>query len=87
MVLDERNHLQTADSRQRIVLEGGWRNRILRPLMDNLGIPVLEIWNQSVPLWSFHHNYQDKHDCTHMCHPSAYQVHLFTANWMPPVVM
>ena len=72
--LDKHNHLQTTDPEKQILVEGGWRNRIAGPVMQKLGIPVLAIWNQSLPLWDFHHNYQNKLDCTHMCHPSAYQV-------------
>jgi hypothetical protein len=48
----------------------------MRPLMRKLGIPMVEIWNQSMPIWEYHHNYQKTEDCTHMCHPSAYQVSL-----------
>lgn len=69
------NRLQSWDPAKQILLEGGWRNQITTAIMRRLGIPVLAIWNQSLPLWEFHHNYQEKGDCTHMCHPSAYQVH------------
>ena len=33
-----------------VVLEGGWRNKLARPVMAALGIPVIPIWNQTVPL-------------------------------------
>ena len=74
VTLDKHNHLHTSDPEKQIIVEGGWRNKMARPVMEALGIPVLATWNESLPLWDYHHNYQSKLDCTHMCHPSAYQV-------------
>ena len=49
--------------------------------MAALGIPSMETWNQTVPMWQYYHNYNYKsNDCTHTCHPSQYQLwvwHLF----------
>ena len=49
--------------------------------MAGLGVPVMETWNQTVPLWQYNHHYNptcgdryDCGDCTHTCHPSMYQV-------------
>ena len=57
-----------------IIVEGGWRNRVIRPLMRELAIPMVELWNQSVPLWEQHSWKNPNGDCTHHCHPSSYQV-------------
>ena len=40
-----------------IIVEGGWRNKIALPWMDALGVPVMRTWNETVPLWSYHHHY------------------------------
>ena len=66
--------LETSPQLQ-VVHEGGWRNQISRPVMHALGIPVIETWNKSIPIWQYHKNAHDDpnhHDCTHWCHPSAY---------------
>ena len=62
-------------------MEGGWRNKILNPVVAGLGVPVMPTWNQTVPLWQYNHHYNptcgDKYDCgdcTHTCHPSMYEV-------------
>lgn len=47
---------------------------MVRPQMRDLNIPILELWNQSIPLWEQHYHYNPNGDCTHHCHPSAYQV-------------
>ena len=73
VTLDKHNNLHTSDPGQQVIIEGGWRNRISQPAIEQLGIAVLDVWNVSLPLWDYHHNYQEKQDCTHMCHPSAYQ--------------
>lgn len=63
-----------------IVLEGGWRNQLSRPVMQRLGIPVIETWNTSVPLSEGHKNAHEDpnhHDCTHWCQPAAYSLWLY----------
>ena len=74
MTLNARNELETSVPSKQVLVEGGWRNRVMHGVMQRLGIPMVQIWNQSMPIWDFHHNFQTKDDCTHMCHPSAYQV-------------
>ncbi len=39
-------------------MEGGWRNKIALPTMRSLGIPVMNTWNSSATLWSYHYNYK-----------------------------
>ena len=39
-------------------MEGGWRNKIALPTMRALGIPVMNTWNSSATLWSYHYNYK-----------------------------
>lgn len=41
-----------------VIVEGGWRNKIALPTMRSLGIPVMNTWNSSVTLWSYHYNYK-----------------------------
>ena len=41
-----------------MIVEGGWRNKIALPTMRSLGIPVMNTWNSSVTLWSYHYNYK-----------------------------
>ena len=51
-----------------VVVEGGWRNRIAYPWMEALGVPVMRTWNETVPLWSYHHQYHPHNphpDCGH----------------------
>ena len=45
-------------ARAQVVVEGGWRNKIALPTMRSLGIPVMNTWNSSVTLWSYHYNYK-----------------------------
>lgn len=63
-----------------LVLEGGWRNKAARPIISELGIPLIEIWNKTVPVWRYHHHYHENpehSDCTHWCHPSPYQMWIY----------
>ena len=41
-----------------VVLEGGWHNRVALPVLDALGAAVMRTWNNSLPLWQYHHSYQ-----------------------------
>ncbi|EIE18670.1 hypothetical protein COCSUDRAFT_45154 [Coccomyxa subellipsoidea C-169] len=74
VTLNPANELETTDPAMQVILEGGWRNRVTLPVMEKLGIPIVHTWNLSVPLWQYHHSFQEKDDCTHWCHPSGYQV-------------
>ena len=52
-----------------VILEGGWRNRIAYRAMSQLGIPIMRTWNESVPLWQYHHHYHTScgDRCNHHC--------------------
>ena len=61
-----------------IVAEGGWRNKMALPVIEKLGIAIMNTWNQSLPMWQYHTNFSEQDgDCTHMCHPSEYQYWVF----------
>ena len=83
VTLDKNNALVSdlqSSPQLRIVHEGGWRNQISRAAMKPLGIPVIETWNTSVPIWQYHKNAHEDpnhNDCTHWCHPSAYVIWLY----------
>ncbi|BDA49809.1 hypothetical protein COCOBI_14-4290 [Coccomyxa sp. Obi] len=74
VTLTPANELESTDPVMQIIVEGGWRNKITLPVIERLGIPIVHTWNLSVPLWQYHHSFQEKDDCTHWCHPSGYQV-------------
>ena len=61
----------------RDIVQGGFRNRIANPIISSLGMPIIQTWNLSVPLWEYYHHVAEKGDCTHSCHPSGYQVWLY----------
>jgi hypothetical protein len=52
------NTLQSTDPAMEVVVRGGWRNRMTLPVIERLGIPIMHTWNQSVPLWEYHHGFQ-----------------------------
>lgn len=52
------NALQSIDPAMGVIVGGGWRNRLTLPVIERLGIPVMHTWNQSVPLWEYHHGFQ-----------------------------
>eukprot|EP00884_Botryococcus_braunii_P017743 jgi/Botrbrau1/4652/Bobra.33_2s0023.1 len=79
VTLNSRNQLEVSDPARSIVAQGGWRNVAASAVMNRLGIPIMSIWNQSIPIWQFHHHLgkQAMHDCTQSCHPSVYEVWLY----------
>ncbi|KAK9841328.1 hypothetical protein WJX74_003987 [Apatococcus lobatus] len=73
---DEANGLQTSLEWMRVVTTGGWRNSLAYSLMDELHVPVVYSWNETLPLWQYHQAYRSElraGDCTLSCHPSSYQ--------------
>ena len=52
------NTLQSDDPAMAVIVRGGWRNSLSLPVIEGLGIPVMHTWNQSVPLWEYHHGFQ-----------------------------
>lgn len=59
------------------IVQGGFRNSVANPVISSLGIPIIQTWNLSVPMWEYYHHVAEKGDCTHSCHPSGYQVWLY----------
>jgi alpha-D-ribose 1-methylphosphonate 5-triphosphate synthase subunit PhnG len=41
--------------------------------MRKAGIPVIESYNETLPMASMHRDNGAGHECTHFCHPSAPQ--------------
>jgi hypothetical protein len=76
VTLSLHNTLEVHDPGQNIVAEGGWRNKLAREAIKELEIPTMAIWNESLPIWEYHHHLGGKtmHECTHSCHPSVYEV-------------
>eukprot|EP00884_Botryococcus_braunii_P017742 jgi/Botrbrau1/4651/Bobra.33_2s0022.1 len=79
VTLNLKNELEVSDPANDIVALGGWRNLMASKVMTRLGIPIMYIWNHSVPIWQFHHHLGSTamHECTHSCHPSVYEVWLY----------
>ena len=82
ITVDDTNiiHRNTGPEELELILEGGWRNKAARPMMEELGIPLVETWNKTLPVWKYHHHYHenpDHNDCTHWCHPSPYQMWIY----------
>lgn len=85
VTLNSKGLLHTDDPELTILTQGGWRNKMATLVMQHLGIPVIATWNQSVPMWEWHHHYNPhwryqgygNGECTHSCHPSIYQVWIY----------
>lgn len=66
------------------LLQGGWRNRVCVPLMQAAAIPVIQSWNETVPMWEAHRDNGAGHECSHYCHPSAPQASAGSSSSMAP---
>lgn len=44
------------------------------PVMRAAGIPIIQSFNESVPMWAAHRDNGQGHECTHYCFPSAPEV-------------
>lgn len=53
---------------------GGWRNRISNPIMQAHGIPQLDTWNETLPLYDMH----TAKECTHWCAPGAHNIWIYS---------
>ncbi|KAK9816555.1 hypothetical protein WJX72_001866 [[Myrmecia] bisecta] len=73
------DHVLTAShAGQEAVLRGSWRNELANELIRNAGMPIIEGWNETVPLWEYHRdNVLRGYECGHYCHPSASEVWVF----------
>ena len=72
------NSLHTDDPAMRVIVEGGWRNKLTLPQIEKLGIPIVHTWNHSVPLWEYHHGFQVGLKCSPSPGRHAYSVALNT---------
>jgi hypothetical protein len=46
-------------------------------VLGPIGIPMLRIWNATMPFWNFH---RKSTDCTHFCDPGPHQVWVYLLN-------
>ncbi|CAL5221674.1 g3905 [Coccomyxa viridis] len=89
VALDNQNHLQSWNPYLNDVVGGGWRNKLAYLGLTDLQMPIIHTWNVSLNMWNYHTNYREEPgDCTHMCHPSAYQYWIYslveTLKALPP---
>ena len=40
-----------------VVLKGGWRNEIAYRMIPELDMPIMQTWNETVPIHFLHHHY------------------------------
>jgi hypothetical protein len=59
------------------VARGSWRNQHAREVLAQYGLPLLPIYNVTVPAWGFHRQNLDGQECSHFCHPSLPQFWLW----------
>jgi hypothetical protein len=59
-----------------VELAGGNWNAAAAQFVPGLADAHLRIWNASAPLWDSHL----PDECTHWCHPGAYQLWLYLLN-------
>ena len=38
-------------------VQGNYRNAVTNPIAEQMGVPIMHNWNQTVPLWQLHHHY------------------------------
>ena len=48
--------------------------QIANGVMRDAGVPLVETWNETLPLWEFHRDNGAGLECTHYCFPSAPQL-------------
>lgn len=60
-------YLETWDPALSSLLHGGTRNHASSQLLGAVSVPVIDVYNHTVPLWQYHRDGQ----CTHYCFPSA----------------
>ena len=52
------------------MLAGGWHNEVAFRHIQEVGVPVLNAYRITLPMWQMH----AKGDCMHYCSPGAYEV-------------
>jgi hypothetical protein len=59
------------------VARGSWRNQHAREVLQQYGLPLLPIYNVTVPAWDLHRHNMQGQECSHFCHPSLPQFWLW----------
>lgn len=59
------------------VARGSWRNQHAREVLQQYGLPLLPIYNATVPAWDLHRHNMQGQECSHFCHPSLPQFWLW----------
>lgn len=59
------------------VARGSWRNQHAREVLQQYGLPLLSIYNATVPAWDLHRHNMQGQECSHFCHPSLPQFWLW----------
>lgn len=78
VTLDKNLGLHTDDPNMLTAVSGLWRNVVAKKVMAKAGIPIIETFNLTVPMWTFHRsNVGRGWECGHYCHPSAPQMWVY----------
>ena len=70
---DGRIEMEKGHSDKHYILKGSWRNALADVAMRKAGIPIVESYNETLPMANMHRDNGEGHECTHFCHPSAPQ--------------
>jgi hypothetical protein len=63
------------DAVAEFVAAGAWRNAYARDILARgYGMPLVAIYNVTVPAWRFHRSNLAGQECSHYCHPSLPQL-------------
>lgn len=66
-------YLETWDPALSSLLYGGTRNHASTQMLNAVSVPIISVYNQTVPLWQYHRDGQ----CTHYCFPSAPEIGVY----------
>ena len=65
--------LETWDPALSSLLYGGTRNHASTQMLQAVSVPVISVYNQTVPLWQYHRD----GECTQYCFPSAPEIGVY----------
>ena len=66
-------YLETWDPALSSLLHGGSKNYASSQMLNAVSVPIISVYNQTVPLWQYHRDGQ----CTHYCFPSAPEIGVY----------
>ena len=66
-------YLETWDPALSSLLYGGTRNHASSQMLNAVSVPIISVYNQTVPLWQYHRDGQ----CTRYCFPSAPEIGVY----------